>query len=171
MVLTNIEKRKSEQWAVARWLAYPEPKCPPWLRTTDVARPATITQGQYGKRPAQQGDVATIRVLLEHGADVNMPGNLHKASPVLLASQGCHSEAVRELVAAGADPDLRDANGASALDYTDKTLRRRKKKKEIDDRRAAQLRQEIEAALASAHGARARSDTGSLVPTTHQCSK
>ena len=120
---------------------------------------------------AQQGDVATIRVLLEHGADVNMPGNLHKASPVLLASQGCHSEAVRELVAAGADPDLRDANGASALDYTDKTLRRRKKKKEIDDRRAAQLRQEIEAALASAHGARARSDTGSLVPTTHQCSK
>ena len=67
-------KKKSDRWAVARWLAYPEPECPPRLGTTDVAGPATRTQGQYGKRPVRQGSQDGTRITGDHHPCVNPHG-------------------------------------------------------------------------------------------------
>ena len=114
---------------------------------------------------SRQGHVPTIRVLIENGADVDLAGDLRKASPIMLAAAGLHVDAVEELIHAGADADLLDSNGETAQQYADKTLARRKKRKELSEEAAESLRQKIVAALAcgDAVGAalvRERSDTG-----------
>ena len=65
-------------------------------------------------RAAEYGDVGRLKLLLEHGCDINAqcedPGWRHK-SPLSSAVDGNEPLAVRFLLQRGADPNLRDGDG------------------------------------------------------------
>ena len=62
---------------------------------------------------ARKGQLGSLRLLLTHGADVNMRGGAGGSTPLVQAAMGGHLEAVRELVSAGA-VDSRDESGFTA---------------------------------------------------------
>ena len=62
---------------------------------------------------ARKGQLGSLRLLLTHGADVNMRGGAGGSTPLIQAAMGGHLEAVRELVSAGA-VDSRDESGFTA---------------------------------------------------------
>lgn len=83
---------------------------------------------------AQQGDVAVVKALLARGVDPNArtprseagggrrgggggfrAGPSGEQTPLMLAARGNHEEAMRALVAAGADPKLRAQDGTGVL--------------------------------------------------------
>jgi ankyrin repeat protein len=69
---------------------------------------------------AKHGDVAGVRWLLDHGADLNArwPHWDSDVTPLHLAILGDHPEVVRALLAAGADPRIRDTkHEADALGW------------------------------------------------------
>ena len=64
---------------------------------------------------ADGGPIEAVVLLLRHGADVDggrIPGN---ATPLLVAAMNQQSEAARMLLAAGADPNVRDDEGETPL--------------------------------------------------------
>lgn len=61
------------------------------------------------------GPIELLVVLLRHGASVNTWDAQHTSTPLLTAVQIRHVEAVRLLLAAGADPNVRDNEGDSPL--------------------------------------------------------
>jgi len=64
---------------------------------------------------ADGGPIEAVVLLLRHGAKVDhgrVPGN---ATPLLVAVMNRQAEAVRILLAAGADPNIRDDEGESPL--------------------------------------------------------
>jgi len=90
---------------------------------------SAVRDSEYGEDAAQRGRaVATVKVLLAHGADVN--ARLHQekptvralnelqfegATPLFLAAEVNNLEAIKVLVAAGADPNIPTAYGTTAL--------------------------------------------------------
>ena len=58
----------------------------------------------------------TIRVLVENGADVNASRN-DNCTPLMKAANGCELDMVTILIEIGADVDLQDKNGDTALHY------------------------------------------------------
>lgn len=56
---------------------------------------------------ATNGQAQSVRVLHEHGADINAKDD-NGWAPIMIAALECHAETVRELIAAGADPDYLD---------------------------------------------------------------
>ena len=72
---------------------------------------------QGGSRPlhaaASSGKIATMRLLIEHGADVNAMSPDETA--LFAACQAGHYAAVRLLIASGADCELRSKSGGAAL--------------------------------------------------------
>ena len=62
---------------------------------------------------ARKGQLGSIRLLLTHGADVNMRGGGGGSTPLIQAAMGGHLKAVQELVSAGA-VDTRDESGFTA---------------------------------------------------------
>ena len=60
-------------------------------------------------------DVAAIRLLLEHGADVDPVAE--DETPFLSAVKTSHFASARVLLEHGADPDFRDSRGMTALHY------------------------------------------------------
>lgn len=61
------------------------------------------------------GPVDLVVVLLRYGASVNTWDTRHTTTPLLTAVQIQHIEAARILLAAGADPNVRDNEGDSPL--------------------------------------------------------
>lgn len=61
------------------------------------------------------GPIDAVVLLLRHGADVNTWDSRRTSTPLLTAVQLNHIEAARMLLVAGADPNVRDNEGDSAL--------------------------------------------------------
>lgn len=57
-----------------------------------------------------------VQILIEHGADISIGNKIHK-TPLHRAAHFGHSQLVRELLNNGADVDIQDINGRSALHY------------------------------------------------------
>jgi hypothetical protein len=64
---------------------------------------------------AFKGDLQEALVHLEAGSDVNMTDN-SSSTPLIFAADSGHLDMVKLLLAAGADPSLKDKWGSSALD-------------------------------------------------------
>lgn len=70
---------------------------------------AAIEELDYG------GSVEVVTLLLNHGADVNGWDAQHEATPLLMAIFRSNREAVRILLEAGANPNVRSGEGDSPL--------------------------------------------------------
>jgi ankyrin repeat protein len=64
---------------------------------------------------ARQGFAATVRTLLDAGADVNQLTAGDKSSPLLIATINGHFDVAKALLDRGADPNLAAENGATPL--------------------------------------------------------
>lgn len=74
---------------------------------------------QYGETPlyiAAVGSARSLRALLASGAHVNVR-NLKLSTPLIAAVRQCRIENIQLLLAAGADPAIRDQSGKNARDY------------------------------------------------------
>src|SRR4029434_7719662 len=66
---------------------------------------------------AQQGDVESGRLLLRAGADVNDRGGNDRKTPLVVAGASGNGNFSTLLLDSGADPDLSDESGFTALHY------------------------------------------------------
>ena len=64
---------------------------------------------------SQGGHESTIRLLLDHGADVNIQRK-NGLNALMLASQNGHESMVRLLLEYGADKELKNNRGRTAMD-------------------------------------------------------
>jgi uncharacterized protein len=64
---------------------------------------------------ARQGAAASVRALVEAGADVNLRSPGDKTTPLLIAILNGHFDLARDLVERGADPNLASQGGATPL--------------------------------------------------------
>ncbi len=64
---------------------------------------------------AQYGDMEIVAALLTAGADPNLGSSKLKTPPILDAAENGHTGVVEKLLKAGANPDAKDANGATPL--------------------------------------------------------
>lgn len=78
----------------------------------------TVPMGGYTPLlfAARTGDMDTVRLLVEHGADVNILSETD-GSPLLMAASQGYEELALFLLEQGADPNATDGNGMSALHY------------------------------------------------------
>jgi ankyrin repeat protein len=90
---------------------------------------SAVRNSDYGEDAAERAiAVATVKVLIAHGADVNARLNQEKptvrgldelelqgATPLALAAEVNNLEAIKALVAAGADPTITTEKGSTAL--------------------------------------------------------
>ena len=78
---------------------------------------STMEPNQAGKTAlesaAARGNAGMVELLVDAGAKINFPGHY----PLLLAAQLGHADVVGLLLDAEADPNVRDDNGNSALDF------------------------------------------------------
>ncbi|KAI1635964.1 hypothetical protein F4809DRAFT_641949 [Biscogniauxia mediterranea] len=82
---------------------------PPWTSSTDHDALRQALQ-----KVAARGKLSIVRLLLEHGADVNV--KRESESPALVkAAEGGHATIVSELLEHGADPNARSRTGQTAL--------------------------------------------------------
>jgi ankyrin repeat protein len=69
--------------------------------------------------------IPTLRALVRHGADVNVVHRIiymnreHGGTALHMATQKGAKKLMAELVALGADPDIKDEDGLTALDYAE----------------------------------------------------
>jgi len=64
---------------------------------------------------AQEGQVRVLNLLLSYGASVNSAAEDDGSTPLLIATQGQHKEAVEILLASGADPNATRGDGVTPL--------------------------------------------------------
>lgn len=64
---------------------------------------------------AEYGHADAAQVLLEHGANINLPEGLHGEAPLLIAALRGHIEVVEVLLAHGADVRAKDDRGRTAI--------------------------------------------------------
>jgi uncharacterized protein len=62
----------------------------------------------------QERERRTVDILLAAGVDINGRSGPESKTPLMLAAQHGHEAMVRELMARGADPSLKDSNGETA---------------------------------------------------------
>lgn len=76
-----------------------------------VEKPGEIDAEGVLHRMSKRGDIAAVRWLLDHGADPNALWSHWdaKVTPLHLATLGGHTEVARMLLAAGANPRIRDS--------------------------------------------------------------
>ena len=64
---------------------------------------------------ARQGEIESVKALLDAGADVNQRGAGDPVSPMLIATMNGHFDIARFLLDKGADPNLAQSNGVAPL--------------------------------------------------------
>lgn len=87
----------------------------------DVAKPGRASSGVLHLM-AKRNNIAAVKWLVEHGADPSARWNHWDAevTPLHLAILGRHPEMVRVLLAAGADPSIRDSqHKANAIEWAE----------------------------------------------------
>lgn len=68
-------------------------------------------------RAAARGDAAGVATIVAGGADVNAVHGETRLTPLMFAAYFGHDAVVRLLIEKGAQPNLKDATGASAADW------------------------------------------------------
>ena len=78
----------------------------------------TVPMGGYTPLlfAAKNGDIDTAKLLLEHGADINISSETD-GDPLLIAASQGHEDLAVFLLEQGADPNAVDGNGMTALHY------------------------------------------------------
>lgn len=66
--------------------------------------------------PLQEGYLKMVKLLVEHGADVNLQG-FRNFTPIRIAAQNGHLEIVKYLAEQGADIDFKAMDGATPLEH------------------------------------------------------
>jgi uncharacterized protein len=64
---------------------------------------------------ARQGEIESVKALIDAGADVNQPGAGDPVTPLLIATMNGHFDLAKVLLDKGADPNLAQANGVTPL--------------------------------------------------------
>ena len=64
---------------------------------------------------ARQGEIASVKALLDAGADVNQRGAGDPVTPMLIATMNGHFDLAKYLLDHGADPNLAQSNGVAPL--------------------------------------------------------
>ncbi|KAI1778867.1 hypothetical protein F4818DRAFT_437668 [Hypoxylon cercidicola] len=82
---------------------------PPWTSSTDHDALRTALQ-----KVAARGKLPLVRLLLDHGAEVN-PRRDIEVPPLVKAAEGGQADIVAELLKRNADPNGRNRNGQTAL--------------------------------------------------------
>lgn len=82
---------------------------PPWTSSTDHDALCAALQ-----KVAARGKLSLVRLLLEHGAEVN-PRRDNEVPPLVKATEGGQADIVAELLKRNADPNGRNRNGQTAL--------------------------------------------------------
>jgi len=74
---------------------------------------------------AKRDGLGTLRLLIEHGADVNQPIDMRATTPLMCAVAIGDRECAQELLRAGADPDESQLNLLGQIDQLDERLTNR----------------------------------------------
>ncbi|KAI0116594.1 hypothetical protein F4776DRAFT_636324 [Hypoxylon sp. NC0597] len=82
---------------------------PPWTSSTDHDALRQALQ-----KAAARGKLSLVRILLDHGAEVNSRRD-NEVPALVKAAEGGHADVVAELLKRGADPNGRNRNGQTAL--------------------------------------------------------
>ncbi|KAI1141160.1 hypothetical protein F5Y05DRAFT_376542 [Hypoxylon sp. FL0543] len=82
---------------------------PPWTSSTDLDALRQALQ-----KAAARGKLSLVRLLLDHGAEVNSKRE-NEVPALVKAAEGGHTDVVAELLKRGADPNGRNRNGQTAL--------------------------------------------------------
>ncbi|KAI1417324.1 hypothetical protein F5Y13DRAFT_202860 [Hypoxylon sp. FL1857] len=82
---------------------------PPWTSTTDHD-----ALRQSLQKAAARGKLSLVRLLLDHGAEVNPPRE-NEVPALVKAAEGGQADVAAELLRRGADPNGRNRNGQTAL--------------------------------------------------------
>jgi len=99
-----------------------------FIAFTNVARAATVSAratsteiGNYDNSPLcsaiMKGDLETVKKFIEYGSDVNEKSN--GLTPLMFAARYNKVEIIKYLVEKGADKQLKDDKGNTALQYAE----------------------------------------------------
>lgn len=88
------------------------------LKAGSAPRAVTATGVQPLHLAAQAGDPEAVKALLEGGADVNAGDDTHGRTPLVFATSQNRLEAMRVLIAKGADPRL----ATKVIDYRERSV-------------------------------------------------
>ncbi|KAE9396508.1 ankyrin, partial [Gymnopus androsaceus JB14] len=64
------------------------------------------------RQASQNGHVAIVKILLDHGADTELPG-FHKTTPLVIAAERGYFDIVSLLLENGANVNAQNANGST----------------------------------------------------------
>jgi len=64
---------------------------------------------------ARQGEIESVKALLDAGADINQRGAGDPVTPLLIATMNGHFDLAKMLLDKGADPNLAQSNGVTPL--------------------------------------------------------
>lgn len=82
---------------------------PVLINSNDSAGDTALTWSSW------YGNLDAMKLLLDYGADINLPGVRHK-TPMAWAAEAGRKDAVALLLERGADPSIRDDEGKTPLD-------------------------------------------------------
>ncbi len=94
-----------------------------WIQL-ELSRPAL---NQALLRAARDGEVETVKSLLDRGADINVQDDKWGTTPLMEAADGGHIEVIKLLITRGANLNLKDKVGWTALSGLDGGVDERQK--------------------------------------------
>jgi len=85
-----------------------------------ISVPVIAGPGKDLRQAAKEGDIETVRELLDEDVDPDSQGKKGGGTPLIKAVNGGHIEIVQLLLFSGADPKLENYQGQSPLDKAEK---------------------------------------------------